>query len=80
VRVVVGTLAPEAGVVAMRPRSLLQILQTLGAGVQIPVDSTANGSAFRVHPSQVPGGFTVHSGKEKPDQAFAAVPYDGLWF
>jgi hypothetical protein len=80
VRVVVGTLAPEAGVVAMRPRSLLQILQTLGAGVQIPVDSTATGSAFPVHPSQVPSGFTVHSGKEKPDQAFAAVPYEGLWF
>ena len=80
VRVVVGTLAPEAGVVAMRPRSLLQILQTLGAGVQIPVDSTANGSAFPVQPSQVPGGFTVHSGKEKPNHSFAAVPYDGLWF
>jgi hypothetical protein len=79
-RVVVGTLAPEAGVVAMRTRSLLQILQTLGAGVQIPVDSTATGSAFPVQPSQVPGGFTVHSGKEKPDQAFAAVPYEGLWF
>jgi hypothetical protein len=59
---------------------LLQILQTLGAGVQIPVDSTATGSAFPVQPSQVPGGFTVHSGKEKPDQAFAAVPYEGLWF
>ena len=80
VRVVVGTLAPEAGVVAMRTRSLMQILQTLGAGVQIPEDATATGSAFPVHPSHVPGGFTVHSGQEKPDQAFAAVPYDGLWF
>jgi hypothetical protein len=80
VRVVVGTLAPEAGVVAMRTRSLMQILQTLGAGVQIPEDATATGSAFPVHPSQAPGGFTVHSSQEKPDQAFAAVPYDGLWF
>ena len=79
-RVVVGTLAPEAGVVGMRTRSLMQILQTMGEGVQIPVDSTATGSAFPVHPSQAPGGFTVHSSQEKPDQAFAAVPYDGLWF
>jgi hypothetical protein len=27
-----------------------------------------------------PPGFTVHSGKDKPAEAFVAVPYEGLWF
>jgi hypothetical protein len=28
----------------------------------------------------VPGGFTVHSGKERPDGTFVAVRYADLWF
>ena len=58
----------------------MQILQTLSAGVQIPLDHTADGSAFPVHHPQVPVGFTVHSGREEPDRPFVAVPYEGLWF
>jgi len=80
IRVVFGTLAPEPGVIAIRTRSLMQILSTLGAGVQIPSEDLACGGVVPVEVSQVPRGFTVHSGKEKPDEAFAAVPYQGRWF
>ena len=31
-------------------------------------------------PALVARGFTVHSGKDKPAEAFVAVPYEGLWF
>ena len=64
VRVVFGTLAREAGSVAMRTRSLLQILQTLGAGVQIPVrlcgqrqcvSGASLASAQRIHGAQWAG-------------------------
>jgi hypothetical protein len=75
-----GTLSRDPGVVAVRTRSLMQILSTLGAGVQIPQDHPARASAFPFDPAQAPTGFTVRSGKEKPTEAFVAVPYEGLWF
>jgi hypothetical protein len=80
VKVVFGTLGTEPGVIGMRSRSLLQIMSTLGASVQIPPDDPARGSAFPVDPALVPRGFVVHSGKDKPAGAFVAVPYEGLWF
>jgi hypothetical protein len=80
VKVVFGTTAPEPGVIAIRTRSLMQILSTLGTGVQIPAEALAQGGLVPMDASAVPRGFTVHSGKEKPDKPFAAVPYDGLWF
>ena len=33
-----------------------------------------------VNATQLPRGFTVHSGKEKPAAAFVAVSYEGLRF
>jgi hypothetical protein len=80
VKVVFGTLNPQPDVMAVRTRSLMQILSTLGAGVQIPQDQPARGGAIPLDSSLAPPGFTVHSGKEKPKDAFVAVPYEGLWF
>jgi hypothetical protein len=80
VRVVFATLAREPGVVGIRTRSLLQVLFTLGAGVQIHPEHVTNGSAISVDSSEVPPGFTVHSRKERPEEPFAAVSYAGLWF
>jgi hypothetical protein len=80
VNVVFGTLDTEPGAIGIRTRSLLQIIGTLGAGVEIPPDDPARGSAFPVDHALVPRGFTVHSGKDKPTEAFVAVPYEGLWF
>jgi hypothetical protein len=80
VKVAFGTLNQDHGVVAIRTRSLMQILSTLGAGVQIPQDHPAHASAAPLDPSLAPRGFTVHSGQQKPAEAFVAVPYEGLWF
>jgi len=80
VKVVFGTLNPDPAEIGIRTRSLLQIMGTLGAGVEIPLDDPARDSAFPVEASVAPRGFTVHSGKDKPADAFAAVPYEGLWF
>ena len=80
VRVVFGTLDPNPESVAIRTRSLMQILNTLGAGVTIDSESPAYDSAAPLDPSLAPRGFTVHSGRDRPDDAFVAVPYEGLWF
>ena len=44
------------------------------------MEHLAEGRAFPVDSSIAAPGFTVHSGEEKPDEAFVAVPYEGLWF
>jgi len=80
VTVTFGTTVTEPGMIAMRTRSLLQIISTLGAGVVIPPDDPAWDRAFPVDPALVPRGFVVHSGKDEPADAFVAVPYEGLWF
>ncbi len=79
-KVVFGTYDPEPGVIAIRTRSLMQILSTLGIGVRIPPEHLADGGVIPVDASQAPRGFAVHSGKKKPDHPFVAVPYDGQWF
>lgn len=80
VRVVFGTQSPEPDVIGIRTRSLLQILITLGAGVEVPPEDLAAYGVVPVDPSHAPRGFTVKSGLEKPEAAFVAVPYQGRWF
>jgi hypothetical protein len=80
VKIDFGVWASEPGVIGMRTRSLMHILRTLGAGVQIQPEHLGDGSASSVETSQLPGGFTVHCGKEKPEGAFVSVPYEGAWF
>ena len=66
--------------VGIRTRSLMQILTTLGAGVEIQPEDLKRGGVVAVDASRVPKGFIVHSGKKKPEEAFVAVPYGGRWF
>jgi hypothetical protein len=80
VKIVFGAQAAEPGVIGMRTRSLMHILRTLGAGVEIQPEHLGDGSASPVETPQLPGGFTVHCGKEKPKTAFVSVPYEGAWF
>jgi hypothetical protein len=80
VKVVFGTFHHEPGVIAIRTRSLMQILSTLGAGVDIHEGHLTDGAALPVDVSQVPPGFKGHSGKDKPEDPFVAVPYEGQWF
>jgi len=80
VKVVFDTTSAEPGIVGMRTRSLMQILVTLGAGVQVPSEHVAAGGIVRVKASQFLLEFTIHSSKEKPKQSFACAPYRDHWF
>jgi hypothetical protein len=80
VRITFATLAPEPEVVGIRTRSLFQILATLGAGIQIQQDHVATGRSVPVDWAQVPPGFRVQSGTDRPDEVYVAVSYAGVWF
>lgn len=80
VKLVFGNLAPSAETIALRTRSLMQMMRALGAGVLIPAQDLADGRARATDTAHAPGGFTVRSGPEKPKEAFTLVPYGGNWF
>jgi len=80
VKIAFGTWNSEPEVVSIRTRSLMQILASLGASVQIPQNHPAYKNSYPIDPSLAPKGFVVRSGTTKPDESFVAVPYEGLWF
>ncbi len=71
--------------VALNMRSVLQLMQTMAAQVEVPAEHLAEHSAAPGWESAtIPGKETrmieIHSSKERPDHAFVAVPYNNYWF
>ena len=70
---------------AVTSRSMLQIMQALASYVDVPEVHLKDQSAWP-SPDNTPAGESrqqmpcIHSGKEKPAQAFAAVRYRDYWF
>ena len=69
---------------AVNSRSMLQIMSSFSTYVDVP---EADLEAHRATPApagsgaaEPPGGVRIHSGDEKPLDAFAAVRYRGHWF
>lgn len=79
---IVGTPGRGAnGELAMQPRSLLQIMQSVAAFVDVPAEHLAQHWAV----PGVPAGDSepearIHSSRRKPADAYAAVRYQGHWF
>jgi hypothetical protein len=83
---------PSDEVVVMSHRSILSLMLYLTAGVQIPEELEGlapdvyimveeldgiSTNDYMVYPASV---LTVHSSKEKPENTFVAVPFEGFWF
>ena len=73
-----------AGELAMQPRSLLQVLQGMGAFVEVPPEHLARewampGAEMEAEASS-PVGMRIQSSRHKPAQPYAAVRYKGYWF
>jgi hypothetical protein len=68
---------------AVNSRSMLQILMAFATYVDVPSDHVQSQRA-RPAPAapDLPGRLRVriHSGKEKPKESYAAVPYRGHWY
>jgi len=81
-RLVQSPLPGRAGELSLATRSLLQVMSALALGVEIP----SNHLERRLTPvlpelsSGRAGLLRVHSGTDKPKDAFVAVSYEGEWF
>jgi hypothetical protein len=70
--------------VAMLSRSMLEIMLQLGLGIDIPTEHTKDG---RVLTGKWKAGDVatkplvhIYSGRQRPDDVYAAVPYKGYWY
>ena len=80
------TYSPVGGAeneLAVNSRSMLQIMGAFSSYMDVPAahlnDRRATPS-FENRDSEDPFPVRIHSGKEKPEDAFAAVHYSGHWF
>jgi hypothetical protein len=70
---------------AVITRSILHIMSTMSAQVDVPAEDVAEGRATpglgaEVEPGTAPRLVCIHSSTGKPDDAFVAVPYRNAWF
>ena len=86
-KVVFGSHSFDPNVLAIRTRSILQVMQTLSAYVEVPEDELANNLVpiLEIDESQGNGNeyeplIKILSGPKAPDDAYAAIKYRGNWF
>ncbi|MFO1459396.1 MAG: hypothetical protein U1G08_08295 [Verrucomicrobiota bacterium] len=72
------------GEMAVNSRSLLQIMQAFSSYIDVPEDHRRDQSAFPTletsAPHSRPDPVRIHSGREKPTNAFASVQYRDHWY
>lgn len=86
INVTYGLIARSGAEIAMQTRSTLQVMIDLATQIDVPPEHVADGQTV---PSLPPPSVTeeaigelikVHSGPEKPENAFTAVKYEDHWF
>ncbi|MGD9511079.1 MAG: hypothetical protein AB7X49_21285, partial [Geminicoccaceae bacterium] len=76
--------APRPGQIAIRTRSLIEVLSQLAGDIEVPEGDVADGSTYAGLPFagstvRLPR-ITVDHGVFEPRQAYAAANYNGTWF
>jgi hypothetical protein len=79
-----GSVPRNSSEIAVETRSMLELMLELATGVEVPPSDLTEGRALpgMGSPGETPPEplLKIHSGKTAPPDAFAAVPYRGLWF
>ena len=83
VEVVYGTRATRPGELPVVTRSILGILSTVAFDVDVPEADVASGATVPSTIRRMEGlkpTIWIHSGPDRPDDAFASVEFRGTWF
>jgi hypothetical protein len=81
--VVFGSMPQNDHELAIQTRSMLQIIVELASHIDVPSQDVAEGRVYAT-PETVAPGFpdliSIHSGANRPTDAYAAVNYRNIWF
>ena len=79
-----GAVRRGSGEIALLTRSMWELLAELSSGVEVPEQDTTEGRAVPMpHLSERPRAFPIvhiHSGGERPTDAYIAAQYRNYWF
>jgi len=79
-RIAYAPFARTDDVLAIQTRSMMQMLAALSGFVEIPAERTTHaGPGYQVRPGEE-WPFRVHSGPDRPEDAFSAIQYGGHWY
>jgi hypothetical protein len=81
--IIYGADTDRTDVLAVQTRSAMQILGAMSSYISLPEEHVRDGRAFPapMNPAYAPPPpMTIASGPARPDGAFVAVPYRGLWY
>ena len=84
--VVYGSVAANDIEIAMLTRSLIEILTDLASYIDVPAADVEQKRTYQSPAPEVANGVPVppliriHSSRQRPDDAFAAVPYGKEWY
>ena len=85
-KIVYGTVSGKDDVIAMQTRSGFQLLNQLGADVEVPPEHIAERRTYPPIPESedmtrsLPHLISIHAEKSQPADAFAAVKYRDYWY
>jgi hypothetical protein len=86
IRVVYGSAPANDSELALLTRSMLEILMDIASSIEVPQSHVKDGTVTRtaVFDTDAIVGYSppirIHSGLEKPDNAFVSIPYGGHWY
>ena len=64
----------------MQTRSVLQTLLVMAGFVEVPEEKKSHAAPGFELGGSAARPFRVYSGKEKPDDSFSAIKYQGYWY
>jgi len=80
-KIVFGSLPKDDGEIALLTRSMLEIMMEMAATVEVPPEHVAEKRVMETASSTSDKWSTkIHSGKDKPQDTFTAIQYQGQWF
>jgi len=85
-KIVYGSLSRKDDEIAMQTRSVFQLLNQLGANVEVPPEHIAERRTYPPIPESgemtrsMPRLISIHAEKSQPADAFAAVKYRNYWY
>jgi hypothetical protein len=79
-RILYSPYAANEDVLAIKTRSVLQMLIAMSGFVEVPEDKASRAARGTTVPAGAVSPFRVHSSVERPEDAFAEFQYHGDWY
>jgi hypothetical protein len=79
-RVIYAPFKSDSSTLSIQTRSVIQMLSAMAGFIDVPAEQAAHAAPGYDVSGTSRRPFQVHSGKDRPEQSFAEVKYQGYWY